>query len=87
MKINADASPEIHFNITSESISLCLYLKHHLSFSDIQTLTFPIPSSFFTKDRRFYVSASDGRITKKTALIKIDSLRQPLVWNENLDGL
>ena len=59
--------------------------------TDIQTATFPIPSRFPTaifksrKGRRFYVSVTDGRITKDTTEAPIEGLS--LHWNETLDGL
>ena len=55
--------------------------------TDIQTVTFPLSATIFKseEDRRFFVSATDGRTTRDTALAQIDG--QSVRWNELLNEL
>jgi len=57
--------------------------------TDIQAITFLLPTAVFKseKERRFFVSATDGRVTKVTALAQINGQSASLDWNETLNGL
>ncbi len=86
MQSNRLSVAALHFRITSES-NYSSGLKIHPFYLDVQTVTFPIPKDAFTlhKNRRFFVSASDGRITKDTGAVPLEG--KALHWNETLDGL
>lgn len=77
------------FEIERESIaSRFLIALKILTFKiDIQTETFSIPKDYLTpnKNRRFFVSASDGRNTHSTSRVTLHG--QSLQWSETLAGL
>jgi len=87
-----DLTAGFHFSITGELISndsyvIILTIQSSFVRIDVQTVAFPLPLDYLTldKNRRFFVSVTDGRITKNTRAALLD--RQSLNWSEILDGL
>jgi len=75
------------FSLTGESILTSSIVGFTFFYADIRTVNFVLPKSYLKSNetRRFYVSVSDGRVTKKTASVKCEG--HSLRWSGALDGL
>ena len=77
----------LYFNITSKSIAFKFFLQDSNLPIGVETVTFPVPRNLWTRDRnrRFFVSATDGTTTKQTTAVLLQG--HFLRWNDPLDGL